>query len=99
MNSELEDLRRENEVLKSRLAHATATRPLKSDSECLRWEAGPHSLTSDQIGRYSRQLLLPSFGVQGKQGVTSTASSSSHTSEARLSPDVQHRSACSGAQS
>ena len=68
MDSELEDLRRENEVLKCRLAQVTASRPVSTGLECLRWEAGPHSLTSDQIGRYSRQLLLPSFGVQGKQG-------------------------------
>lgn len=95
MDSEIESLRRENEVLKSRLAQVTASCPSNSDSECLRWVAGSHSLNSDQISRYSRQLLLPSFGVQGKQGVTS---SSSHKSEVRLSPDVQHRSACSGAQ-
>lgn len=65
MDSEIESLRRENEVLRSRLAQVTATRPLSSDEECLRWEAGSHTLTTDQIGRYSRQLLLPSFGVQG----------------------------------
>lgn len=65
MHSEIENLRRENEVLRARLAQVTAS-PASPDSECKRWEAGPHGLTSDQIGRYSRQLLLPSFGVQGK---------------------------------
>lgn len=68
MDSEVESLRRENELLKNRLAQVTDSCPSGSDSAYLRWEAGPHSLTSDQIGRYSRQLLLPSFGVQGKQG-------------------------------
>ena len=72
MDSEIESLRRENEVIKNRLAQVTASRPSSPLSECLQWEAGPHRLTSDQIGRYSRQLLLPSFGVQGKQGVMST---------------------------
>ncbi|KAL3151284.1 Adenylyltransferase and sulfurtransferase MOCS3 [Trebouxia sp. C0009 RCD-2024] len=66
MNSEIEALRRENEVLRARLAQVTAS-PASPDSECKRWEAGPHSLTSDQIGRYSRQLLLPSFGVQAQE--------------------------------
>ena len=66
MESEIKSLRSENDVLRSRLAHLTASCPLSSDSESLRWEAGPHSLTSDQVGRYSRQLLLPSFGIQGK---------------------------------
>lgn len=92
MDGEIESLRRENGVLRSRLAQVTATSPLSSDAECLRWEAGPHTLTTDQIGRYSRQLLLPSFGVQGKP--CSTASSRKHRSLVRLSPDVQHRSAC-----
>lgn len=69
MDGEVENLRRENEVLRSRLAQVTACRPLSSDEECLRWEAGPHNLTTDQIGRYSRQLLLPSFGVQGKPSI------------------------------
>ena len=29
------------------------------------WEPGPHDHTREQIARYSRQLILPSFGVQG----------------------------------
>ena len=29
------------------------------------WEPGPHDLTREQIARYSRQLILPSFGVEG----------------------------------
>ena len=31
------------------------------------WSSAPHSLTHDQISRYSRHLLLPAFGVQGPQ--------------------------------
>ena len=74
METQLEELRRENEVLRRRLAQATATRPAFSQLDRpspaahaeMQWEAGSHGLSSDQIGRYSRQLLLPSFGVQGK---------------------------------
>ena len=65
MGSEIEALRRENEVLKTRLAQVTAG-PARPEPGCVQWEAGTHSLSSDQIGRYSRQLLLSSFGVQGK---------------------------------
>ena len=30
------------------------------------WEAGGHDLSAEQISRYSRQLILPSFGVAGE---------------------------------
>ncbi len=33
----------------------------------LGWSSAPHGLTHDQISRYSRQLLLPSFGFRGAQ--------------------------------
>lgn len=34
-------------------------------SDTPRWSSVPHGLTQQQIGRYSRQLMLPSFGVEG----------------------------------
>lgn len=30
------------------------------------WEPGSHDLNKDQIARYSRQLILPSFGAAGE---------------------------------
>ena len=38
----------------------------------LHWEGTEHQLTKDQVVRYSRQVILPSFGAQG----TSSAASS-----------------------
>ena len=37
----------------------------RSRSGASAWEAGPHDLSAQQIARYSRQLILPSFGVAG----------------------------------
>lgn len=34
-------------------------------SDTPRWSSVPHGLTQQQISRYSRQLILPSFGVEG----------------------------------
>ncbi len=74
MEAEIQQLRRENEVLKSRLAQITASRPEETQGlsvqaetapQC-RWEAGSHGLSSAQIARYSRQVLLPSFGLEGR---------------------------------
>ena len=31
----------------------------------LQWRSAPHGLSQEQVGRYSRQLMLPSFGVEG----------------------------------
>lgn len=31
----------------------------------LQWSSTPHGLSQKQVGRYSRQLMLPSFGVEG----------------------------------
>lgn len=36
-----------------------------SSSARLGWEGNGHELTKEQIGRYSRQIILPSFGAQG----------------------------------
>ena len=37
----------------------------RSSSARLGWEGNGHELTKEQIGRYSRQIILPSFGAQG----------------------------------
>lgn len=74
MEAELQRLRHENEVLRSRLAQVSASRPELQHSAAAgvdfesqpRLEAGAHGLNSAQIARYSRQLLLPSFGAQGQ---------------------------------
>lgn len=70
--SQMQQLRCENELLRSRLAQATAsgsgdtheTVQLTNQTRC-QWEAGAHGLNSAEISRYSRQLLLPSFGIEG----------------------------------
>lgn len=78
MQTELEQLRRENEMLRSRLAQMTACSPeetvererkntghVPAATQC-QWLAGSHDLSSAQIARFSRQLLLPSFGIEGR---------------------------------
>ncbi len=73
MDAELQRLRQENECLRSRLAQVSASRPephsiaggVEVDSQP-RLEAGAHGLSSAQIARYSRQVLLPSFGAEGQ---------------------------------
>ena len=74
MDAELQRLRQENECLRSRLAQVSASRPepqlstaggVEVDSQP-RFEAGAHGLSSAQIARYSRQVLLPSFGAEGQ---------------------------------
>lgn len=85
MDNEIDRLRRENEVLRHRLAQVTASRPLLPEAEPTnrpshpdaQWQSGQHELTSDQIRRYSRQLLLPSFGIQGKSALCFGCSSNS----------------------
>lgn len=78
MQTELEQLRRDNEMLRSRLAQMTACRMeetvdreredntghVPTATQC-QWQAGSHDLSSAQIARFSRQLLLPSFGIEG----------------------------------
>ena len=41
--------------------------PSANQSSPLGWECGAHDLTREQITRYSRQLILPAFGVAGAQ--------------------------------
>jgi hypothetical protein len=74
MEAEVQRLRQENELLRSRLAQVSASRPEPQHSTAAgveiefqpRLEAGAHGLNSAQIARYSRQLLLPSFGAEGQ---------------------------------
>ena len=35
------------------------------------WDGAGHGLSADQVGRYSRQIILPSFGVQGEKELRS----------------------------
>ncbi len=41
---------------------ARVDRPITAQ---LGWVGNGHELTKEQIGRYSRQIILPSFGAQG----------------------------------
>ncbi|KAL0029413.1 hypothetical protein WJX77_005576 [Trebouxia sp. C0004] len=74
MEAEIQRLRQENELLRTRLAHVSASQPEPRHATAAgvgidfqpRLEAGAHGLSSAQIARYSRQLLLPSFGVEAQ---------------------------------
>ena len=39
--------------------------PASQDDAHLGWEGTEHQLTKEQVVRYSRQIILPSFGAQG----------------------------------
>jgi hypothetical protein len=81
LHSEMEDLRLKISELTStpgRTTHhptqAFPTRNAKSfkssketigEQMDVPWEGVDHTLTKEQIERYSRQILLPSFGVKG----------------------------------
>ncbi len=45
--------------------HTTASGTTTDPRRPLGWTSAPHGLTHAQIARYSRHLLLPSFGVRG----------------------------------
>lgn len=74
MEAELQRLRHENEFLRTRLAQVSASQPEPQHWTAAdvdidfqpRFEAGAHGLSSAQIARYSRQLLLPTFGAEGQ---------------------------------
>lgn len=46
-------------------ANGSQQGPAPPASDPLQWSSAPHGLTQEQVGRYSRQLMLPSFGVEG----------------------------------
>ena len=50
----------------------TASATTTESHRPLGWTSPPHGLTHAQIARYSRHLLLPSFGVTGMQHRTSS---------------------------
>lgn len=75
MQTDIDQLRLENEHLKRSLAvlnGATASSAASSRDTVgphvanpHMWEGGSHDLDSSQVTRYSRQILLRSFGAEG----------------------------------
>ena len=74
MQVELDQLRHENELLRRKVAAlndgassaSTTPEDVAAHRQVLHmWEMGSHGLDSWQITRYSRQILLRSFGSQG----------------------------------
>ena len=77
--AELDQLRAENVRLKayignltSPLAENTANGTSSASSEACPvvaspWDGVGHGLNREQVGRYSRQIILPSFGVEGNK--------------------------------
>ena len=61
MQAEIDQLRLENDLLRREVASAVAA----NEKALHTWEMGSHGLESSQITRYSRQILLRSFGAQG----------------------------------
>lgn len=73
MQDRLDQLRQENEQLKRQIAEFTdlSATPLPdavniNSNEQQMWERGSHGLDSPQVTRYSRQILLRSFGAEGR---------------------------------
>jgi hypothetical protein len=74
--SELDRLREENANLRAHLdqlrvsAASNGTHEAAAEACPARphatWDGTQHGLTKEQIGRYSRQLILHNFGVHGK---------------------------------
>lgn len=67
MAAELQRLRAENDQLKQKLAarFPAQSGAAKQANEPLSWQPGSHGLSGLQISRYSRQMLLQSFGAEG----------------------------------
>lgn len=75
MLGEVERLRAENEHLRAQLAAVCPANGQQSSAEpaeaCLArppafWDGLQHGLSKEEVGRYSRQLILHSFGVHGE---------------------------------
>eukprot|EP00891_Asterochloris_glomerata_P009431 jgi/Astpho2/9431/e_gw1.00145.64.1_t len=72
LQQENEELRRQLAAAQARLAALQEAVPLGSLSQTKDaashpgWAGSQHNLSSSQISRYSRHLLLPSFGVAGR---------------------------------
>lgn len=74
-DDELEHLRAENEALKVevqrlRQAQSSSVPEPRSQNDLdtpstHSWDGLGHGLSRDDIARYSRQIILPSFGAQG----------------------------------
>ena len=64
---ELARLRHENAQLRAALARAQASQPSTSieTRSSHEWDEFGHGLRAEEISRYSRQIILPSFGVMG----------------------------------
>lgn len=77
IHAELDQLRAENARLKAYIGNITTPTPengangaSSSPDACpvapSPWDGVGHGLSKDQVGRYSRQIILPSFGVEGE---------------------------------
>jgi hypothetical protein len=78
VDDELSRLRAENAALRAELAGlrgdiGPAPEPTSPNGTPMtsapEWDGLGHGLTKDQVGRYSRQIVLPSFGAEGERVV------------------------------
>ena len=79
MSAEIDRLREENARLKAYINSITTSPCILENGSSSDlpttttaslenlWDGVGHGLSKEQVARYSRQIILPSFGVQGTQ--------------------------------